>query len=93
MPEPYQSQHDDYLANYLRTAEAKVIGIGREVVGRNKTGRLFPIDLAVSELDCSGGRLFTGIVRDISDLVEAETREKLRQQEIAYAVDCRWLEN
>lgn len=80
MPEPYHSVHDSYLQRYTQTNEARIIGIGREVMGLRKDGSVFPLDLAVGEMKMREGvRMFTGIVRDISDRVAA--KNQLREQE------------
>ncbi|MBU0985867.1 MAG: PAS domain S-box protein [Proteobacteria bacterium] len=72
MPEPYHSQHDTYLKNYFNTGKAKIIGIGREVMGRRKDGTAFPMYLAVSDMHLDDRRMFTGILRDITAIKQAE---------------------
>ena len=75
--DPYRAEHDSYIGNYLRTGDKKVIGVGREVSGRRKGGETFPCELAVSETRVGDQRIFTGIVRDISERKRAD--ELLRQ--------------
>jgi PAS domain S-box-containing protein len=84
MPEPYRSQHGRFIQNYLETAERKIIGIGREVMGRNKIGTTFPMHLSVAEVKVDEKRLFTGIVHDLTDRKKGEEalkRERDRAQQ------------
>lgn len=67
MPEPDHSQHDGYLRNFLTTGETRIIGIGREVIGRRKDGEHFPMDLSVSEFRVGEERMFAGICRDVTE--------------------------
>jgi len=72
MPEPYKAEHDGYIGNYLNTSTKKIIGIGREVSGRRKDGKTFPLHLSVSEFEANGRRYFTGMIHDISDRKHVE---------------------
>lgn len=72
MPEPYRSGHDGYLEHYRETGEKKIIGMGREVRGMRKDGSVFPLDLSVSEVRFQGRKIYSGIIRDITDRKDAE---------------------
>jgi PAS domain S-box-containing protein len=92
MPPPYRAEHDGYLMNYTTTGIKKIIGSGREVVGLRKNGETFAMDLAVSEVLLGGRRLFTGIVRDITERKQAEAQllesEARTRAILAAAVDA-----
>lgn len=72
------SKHDGYLENYLKTGDARIIGAGREVIGRHKDGRELHLYLSVGEFDIAGRKHFTGILHDISTQV-AQKQELQRQ--------------
>lgn len=82
MPTPHRERHQAYIERYLDTHEPRIIGLGRELTGERKDGTRFPISLAVSEINLSGERRFTGIIRDLTEQYAsrqtlAEQRERL----------------
>ena len=89
MPSPYHEEHDGYLQNYREGGKRKIIGIGREVIGRRKDGTTFPMHLAVSEINVGDRQMFTGIVRDITDLKAAENELKRLNEELEERVQER----
>src|SRR5204863_491701 len=84
MPSPFRDEHDRYLDNYRRTGERKIIGIGREVVGRRKDGSTFPMDLSVGEAQQEGASIFVGIIHDLTE--RKRTEEQLVQAQKMEAV-------
>ncbi len=74
MPEPFRTGHDSYIRNYLNTKRAKILGLGRDTLGRKKNGEIFPIHLSVGEFDSNGEPAFIGVMRDISDRRDVELR-------------------
>jgi len=84
MPEPYHSSHDGYLERYRRTGESHILGQGgREVQGRRKDGSVIPMELSVSEFRSGEERIFTGILRDISERVRARESLEAANAELA----------
>jgi PAS domain S-box-containing protein len=67
MPEPNRSNHDGHLARYQSTGMTKAIGVGRELEGLTRSGKVFPMELTITELSLLGQRMFVGLIRDISD--------------------------
>ena len=78
VPPPHTDLHDSYIASYLATGKSKIIGLGREVMGRRKDGSVFPMDLQIGEIPGGpGGHRFVGTLRDITE--RKQTEEHLQQ--------------
>jgi len=86
VPTPHRQQHNEYLARYLQTGKANIIGQERELEAVRKGGTIFPIRIAISEVDAGDHRLFTAIVWDLSEqkimecqLAQAQKLESIGQ--------------
>lgn len=80
MPEPYCSEHDQYLARHNAGQSAGIIGKQVELVGRHKDGTVFPMELVITAMEMDGKKHFVGIMRNISE-------RKQHEQELVAARD------
>ncbi|MBT8144405.1 MAG: diguanylate cyclase [Gammaproteobacteria bacterium] len=75
MPKRFAMHHDRWVSGETLSVE-KVLGRTREISGLRSDGSEFPIELALSSADIQGRRIFTGIIRDVSQRRAAEKELK-----------------
>ena len=87
MPAHFARAHDGYVESYRRSGVARIIGTGREVFGRRRDGREFPLEGEGIEVLHEGRRFFVGSLRDIADrkTFERKLRELNRELELRVA--------
>ncbi|MFA6113492.1 MAG: PAS domain S-box protein [Sphingomonas sp.] len=84
MPKAIAAGHDASLERYLETGERHVIGSTRELTARRADGTLFPVELNIGEAWLGKERIFTGVIRDVSDRLAAEQRMSDLNSELAH---------
>ncbi|WP_417672013.1 PAS domain S-box protein [Roseibium sp.] len=66
-----------FIQSVLDSEEENIFGTTQELFARRKSGDVFPVEVAISELRDEEQVLFTAIIRDISDRKASD--EKLKQ--------------
>ncbi|MGH8186677.1 MAG: PAS domain-containing sensor histidine kinase [Steroidobacteraceae bacterium] len=79
LPEPYRSQHEDYLRHYVEAGEPRMIGIGRELLAKRRDGSEFSAELALGRVQGTEPPRFVGFIRDVT--VRRNAEEALRRSE------------
>lgn len=82
MPEPYQSKHDSYIQNYLKTKQKHIIGSRREVTAVTKSKKIIPIMLSVNEIRVENDISFTGIIHDLTEEKQQQAREEKIKEDL-----------
>ena len=72
MPEPYASNHKKYMYHYEKTGNARIMGVGRQLPAKRKDGSVFQMELSLSESADMGEKRYVGVIRDISERIEAQ---------------------
>ena len=72
MTEPFSSKHDIFINKFKQTENSTILGRGRELLAQKKDMTVFPVDIALDEMIIDNKRMFTGIIRDVSERKEDE---------------------
>jgi PAS domain S-box-containing protein len=80
IPDRYRQAHQGHVANFGRTGTTtRRMGRFGTVYGLRATGEEFPLEASISHLDVGGSKVFTVILRDITQRVQSE--KALRESE------------
>lgn len=72
MPERFQAAHGDHIKRFGATGvSTRRMGGSSVVYGRRANGEEFQMDASISQLDTPDGKLFTVILRDVSERLRA----------------------
>lgn len=71
-----KAQYQKALVNFLKTGERSFSWKGSEILAKHKNGQNFPIEISFGDHDSDGEKMFTAVVRDITERKKARAAIK-----------------
>lgn len=73
IPERFRAGHGEHIQRFAATGvSSRRMGDGSVIYGLRASGEEFPMDASISQLDTTDGKLYTVILRDVSERVRAQ---------------------
>ncbi|MFN2196359.1 MAG: PAS domain S-box protein [Anaerolineales bacterium] len=72
IPEEYREHHVHERKNFIQSPRTGRMSAGRELNGRAKNGEALPLEIGLSHVDTSDGRIAIAYISDISDRRQVE---------------------
>ena len=77
LPERFRQTHFRHLERFAEGPEAaRHMGERREIAGLRRDGREFPAEASISRLDTPDGRIFTVVLRDVTEQKKNEQTQR-----------------
>jgi PAS domain S-box-containing protein len=87
VPEAKRGRHAEYHKTYFDEPQSRPMGIGLELEGRRKDGTVFPVEIGLSTVETTEGRLGVAFVTDITERKRLDALLLQRQQEVKTLLD------
>jgi PAS domain S-box-containing protein len=84
MPEPLRRRHMEGIRRYLETSEKRLSWSAVSFPGLHKSGREISLEIAFAESRMGDRRIFTGIMRDITQRQRVEGELQQQRDELAH---------
>lgn len=89
IPQRFRAGHGRHVATFGETGTTtRRMGVTGGVSGLRATGEEFPIEASISQVDIAGQKLFTVILRDVTERVQAEQRLREQQETLAGVIEA-----
>jgi PAS domain S-box-containing protein len=73
IPERFRQAHREQIQTFSQTGITnRAKGTGKVMFGRRRNGEEFPIEASISQIEVAGAKLFTVILRDVTEHMKAE---------------------
>ncbi len=82
VPDDFKAPHPNFVKSFFKAPETRTMGIGRELFGRHKSGRLVPVEVGLRPFYGSEGIFVISSVVDISFRRNAQAEIQRKTEEI-----------
>jgi PAS domain S-box-containing protein len=83
IPKRFRPSHSSHIQSFGKTGvTTRTLAVTRPVYGLRANGEEFPVEASISQVEAGGQRLYTVIMRDVTERMRAE--EALRESEERY---------
>lgn len=77
VPERFRRQHPQLRNHYLEAPQTRAMGSGRELYGRHRDGREFPVEIGLNSIDGVNTPLVLAVIIDITERLRAQEMMRL----------------
>ncbi len=89
MPQRFRAQHAAHVEAFGSTGiTTRRMGSFGAISGLRADGEEFPIEASISQVEIAGHKLFTVILRDVTERVQNELRLREQQETLAAVIDA-----